>query len=243
MALSEAPSTNRERESRILDAAADLFVHFGYDKTTVDDIARTAGVSKGAIYLHFKGKDALFEGLLIRELFTFGEQWLAHLEEDPSGVTIGGMYKAMLYALNENPFMAAIFKQDRQVFGTYLRKPGNFFRTMSDQQTDSGTAPRYIFVKLMQEAGAMHTDLDPAIVAHIMDMLAYGLVAIEGIKPTGQIPPMEAVIEGIALIMDRALTVKGSDPEIGKRIVRELAETGRQQYAALLKQKQESQDD
>lgn len=231
------PSTNTARETRILDAAADLFVHYGYDKTTVDDIARDAGVSKGAIYLHFKGKDALFEGLLIRELLTFGEQWLAHLEGDPNGGTIGGMYKAMLYALNDNPFMAAIFKQDRQVFGTYLRKPGNFFRTVSEQQADEGAAPRYIFVKLMQEAGAMHGDLDPAIVAHIMDMLAYGLVAIEEIKPANQIPPVEKVIEGIAFIMDRALTIEGSDPEIGKHIVRELAENGRRQYAALQQQK------
>ncbi len=243
MAPSEAPSANVDRESRILDAAADLFVHFGYDKTTVDDIARTAGVSKGAIYLHFKGKDALFEGLLSREMFTFGEQWLAHLEEDPKGGTIGGMYKAMLYALNDNPFMAAIFKQDRHLFGTYLRKPNSFFRKLSAEQGGQDAAPRNQFVRLMQEAGAMRADLDSTVVAHIMDMLAYGLVAIAEIKPAGQIPPMAAVIEGIALIMDRALTVEGSDPEIGKRIVRALAEAGRQQYAALLKQKQEFQDD
>lgn len=236
MTTTEA-SSNSARETRILDAASDLFVRYGYDKTTVDDIARDAGVSKGAIYLHFKGKDALFEGLLIRELLTFSEQWLAHLEQDPKGGTIGGMYKNMLFALNDNPFMAAIFKQDRQVFGTYLRKPGNFFRTVSEQQSADGAAPRYIFVKLMQEAGAMHGDLEPAIVAHIMDMLAYGLVAIDEIKPAQQIPPMEAVIEGIAWIMDRALTVEGSDPEIGKRIVQELAETGRRQYVAMQQQK------
>lgn len=232
-------SDNVEREQHILNAAADLFVHFGYDKTTVDDIARSAGVSKGAIYLHFNSKDELFEGLLIRELFTFSEQWLAQVERDPKGGTIGGMYKSMLYALNENPFMAAIFKQDRQMFGTYLRKPGNFFRTLSEGQTEAQSAPRYLFVQLMQDAGAMHAELKPAVVAHIMDMLAYGLVAIDEIKPAGAIPPLEAVIDGIATIMDRALTVAGSDPEIGKRIVRELAETGRQQYAALQRQKRE----
>ena len=58
-----------DREQRILDAAADLIAHFGYDKTTVDDIARRAGVSKGAIYLHFKSKDDLFEGLLTSNTF------------------------------------------------------------------------------------------------------------------------------------------------------------------------------
>ena len=61
-------SDKAEREERILTAAAELFVHYGYDKTTVDDIARAAGVSKGTIYLHFAGKDDLLEGLVVREM-------------------------------------------------------------------------------------------------------------------------------------------------------------------------------
>ena len=66
-------SDNEQREQRILDAALDLFVHYGYDKTTVSDIAHEAGVSKGAIYLHFESKDDLFEALLIRELTLYSE--------------------------------------------------------------------------------------------------------------------------------------------------------------------------
>ena len=244
MTTSESSSTNAEREERILDAAADLFAHFGYDKTTVDDIARSAGVSKGAIYLHFKGKDALFEGLLIRQMLTFSEQWLAHLEVDPKGGTIGGMYKNMLYALNDNPFMAAILKQDRHVFGNYLRKPDSFFRKLDDGQRDKEegqrASPRDEFVRLMQEAGAIRSDLDSKVIAHIMNMLAYGLVGMEEVMPASAIPPLEEIIEGIAIIMDRALTVEGSDSEIGKTIVRQLAATGRAQYEAVLKQKREA---
>ena len=63
-----AASGQHEREQRILDAAANLIAHYGYDKTTVDEIAREAGVSKGAIYLHFKSKEDLFEALLLREI-------------------------------------------------------------------------------------------------------------------------------------------------------------------------------
>ncbi|MCB0198119.1 MAG: helix-turn-helix transcriptional regulator, partial [Anaerolineae bacterium] len=93
-------SDNEERKHRILDAAAELFIHYGYDKTTVSDIAREAGVSKGAIYLHFASKDELFEGLLIREMMTYQKNWLERIESDPKGGTIGGMYKNVLYALN-----------------------------------------------------------------------------------------------------------------------------------------------
>lgn len=41
----------------ILDAADRLIQRYGYSKTTVDDIAREAGIGKGSIYLHFDGKE------------------------------------------------------------------------------------------------------------------------------------------------------------------------------------------
>ena len=52
---------NEDREDRIINAAQKLIVHYGYDKTTVDEIAREAGISKGAVYLHFDKKEAIFE--------------------------------------------------------------------------------------------------------------------------------------------------------------------------------------
>ena len=214
------------REQRILDAAANLFIHFGYDKTRVSDIAREIGVSKGVIYLHFDSKEALFEGLLIREMQSYGEVWLDTLEADPDGGTLAGMYKAMLYAMNHNAFISAMFKQDHHVFGSYLRQPDNLMKRTQAQQSET---PRFAFVKMMQEAGAIRQDIDAKVIAHIMDMLAYGLVSMDNILPAERIPPIEAVIEGIATIMDSALSPEdGGDREVGKTIVRKIADEARQ---------------
>lgn len=220
------PSDNAERMGRILDAASGLFLHYGFDKTTVSDIARQAGVSKGTIYLHVDSKDHLLEELILRELKTYAEAWLARLEADPQGGTIAGMYKNSLYALSSSPFMAALFKQDGRILGSYLRKPDNFFRAQSQ-----GT--RYTFVKRMQEAGAVRQDLDAAVIAHIMDMLAYGLVAMDDIMDRDAMPPTEKIIEGIAAVMDRALTPPGGgDPQAGKRIVKQIADATRAAFEA-----------
>jgi AcrR family transcriptional regulator len=54
------------RQERILDAALDVFAEHGYQRATVDDIASTARTSKGGIYFHFPGKDAIFLALLDR---------------------------------------------------------------------------------------------------------------------------------------------------------------------------------
>lgn len=46
--------------SLLLDAAAAVFAEKGFMAATLDDIARTAGYTKGAIYKHFAAKEDLF---------------------------------------------------------------------------------------------------------------------------------------------------------------------------------------
>lgn len=42
---------------RLLDAAERLLARLGYQKTTMDDLAREAGLGRRTIYLHFAGKE------------------------------------------------------------------------------------------------------------------------------------------------------------------------------------------
>jgi len=51
------------RRAAILDAALQVFGQYGYRRTSMDDIARTAGIGKGTIYLSFAGKDEVFRAL------------------------------------------------------------------------------------------------------------------------------------------------------------------------------------
>ncbi len=56
-----------ERRSQILDAARALFVERGYLAARVEDIAKKAGLSKGAVYFYFPSKKAIFEALAEQE--------------------------------------------------------------------------------------------------------------------------------------------------------------------------------
>jgi AcrR family transcriptional regulator len=47
----------------VLDAAKSLFGRQGYAQTSVDEIADAARVTKGAVYHHFAGKEALFRAV------------------------------------------------------------------------------------------------------------------------------------------------------------------------------------
>jgi AcrR family transcriptional regulator len=55
------------RRPQVLDAALDLFLRHGYEGTSMDAIARAAGVTKPVVYACFPSKDDLFRALLERE--------------------------------------------------------------------------------------------------------------------------------------------------------------------------------
>lgn len=54
-------------KDKILHVAASIFSKFGFQKTTVDEIARAAHKAKGSVYYHFKNKEDLFQGVIDRE--------------------------------------------------------------------------------------------------------------------------------------------------------------------------------
>ncbi len=55
------PSSAR---NRVLQAALEVFAEKGYHEATMDEVAKVAQVSKGALYLHFPSKQELFASLL-----------------------------------------------------------------------------------------------------------------------------------------------------------------------------------
>lgn len=65
------------KRDAILKAAWGLIRHYGYNKTTMDDIAGRAGVAKGTLYLHFQSKAEIMLTLTDRT----NERIVARLEE------------------------------------------------------------------------------------------------------------------------------------------------------------------
>lgn len=55
------------RRRAILEAAGSCFARYGYDKTTLDDIARIVGINKASFYYYFKNKEDIFSELIREE--------------------------------------------------------------------------------------------------------------------------------------------------------------------------------
>lgn len=63
-------SDDPARRRRLLDAALSVFLRFGYRKTSMDEVARAAGLSRQGLYLHFPTKEDLFRAVVEHALAT-----------------------------------------------------------------------------------------------------------------------------------------------------------------------------
>src|SRR5689334_4600171 len=84
MSLTHRPSkadiVTEFRRGQILDAARAEFARQGVGDTTVDQIARAAGVAKGTVYLYYRSKDEILRQLLDRDLTELREQTLPAIQ-------------------------------------------------------------------------------------------------------------------------------------------------------------------
>jgi len=72
-----ARTLQRDIRAKILDAARDRMHHYGFKKTTIDEIAADAGVGKGTVYLYFDSKEDLALAILVQ----FKERTILRMQE------------------------------------------------------------------------------------------------------------------------------------------------------------------
>jgi AcrR family transcriptional regulator len=116
------PKFRRRAEARpdeVLDAALDLFIEKGFAATRVEDIARRAGLSKGAVYLYFESKEKILEGIVRRAIVPIAEHVLGFVENyegDPRTI-ITMVMKMLAVRLNEPRLLAIPKVIVREIMG------------------------------------------------------------------------------------------------------------------------------
>ena len=102
------------KRQRILDAAGQCFAASGYAKTTVEEIARAAGVSKALVYQHFRGKEEILEAVLERTLLNWAR--VARVESLPAANSVlealADTFRSAVAYARDNPVLRAFFRLD-----------------------------------------------------------------------------------------------------------------------------------
>lgn len=72
--------TKKLKKDIIADAAFSCFLASGYGATSVDEIVKASGVSKGGIYWHFKSKEDIFLYLVERWINEWYNRYIANIQ-------------------------------------------------------------------------------------------------------------------------------------------------------------------
>jgi AcrR family transcriptional regulator len=192
-------SWRQERTDRILDAAAELILRWGYKKTTIDDIAKQARVAKGTIYLHWKTREDLFMALLIREDFKYAEDLKQRIASDPEGSTLRGFVKHSTLAMLNNALIKALFLNDTDILGE-----------IANREYSSATYPQRIenyknFLTFLRSHGMVSTDIGVREQTYILSAVWIGFLLIDPWMPEEFKVSDEEMVELLADTVQRAL--------------------------------------
>jgi AcrR family transcriptional regulator len=115
---------DRVPKSKILKAALDLFSSRGYEETKMSEIARRVGLSVGALYLRFKGKEELCLELIRDQTKDFDEiaRKFSESEEDPFQSLKGYIEFCIGYSFQKKQLLSLFVREHRLPFICPLRK-------------------------------------------------------------------------------------------------------------------------
>jgi TetR/AcrR family transcriptional regulator, repressor for uid operon len=155
--LAEDPST-----TRILDAAYEQFCMVGIQRTTMEDVAKRAGVSRITVYRRIATKDALVDHVLRREFDRYVAQFLADVraaETAADRVVLG--FASALRAIRRNPLLSRLLVVEPEALVRSLIGDGG--RTL--ELLRSFVAGQ---LRAEQRAGHVGDDVDVDLVAELM---------------------------------------------------------------------------
>lgn len=147
--------------TRILDAAYAVICRVGAQRMTMEEVARTAGISRITVYRRFAGKDALVEQVITREFRRYFDQFradVAHGRTAGDRVVLG--FVSSLRTMRDNPVIGGLMSGERGLFLTSLLAEGatlDAVRGFVAQQ-----------LRREQQAGHISSEVDPDLVAEIM---------------------------------------------------------------------------
>ena len=196
----EEPQTERGKATRraILDAAESTIAELGYDRASVSEITRRAGVAQGTFYLYFPDKLSVFVELV---------ELLNHKVRATSASAIEG---ATSRSEMERRGLAAFFKQAAEEPAIYrIIREAEFVDEPTYEAHYAALAKPYAEgLRRAMEAGEIRDDLDPELVAYIL----MGIAEFMGMKLVlwADEYPGEEVIEQVTSFIERGLGVEES---------------------------------
>lgn len=193
-----------ETRQALLKAALSVFSQKGYASTTLEDVAKEAGLTRGAIYWHFGSKAELYSALL-DEYSARGSEIVQSVVSE--GGSLDGMLREifvrLLTAVESDPALRAVME-----INLLKTEYSSELSDMLAKQIENGRALLAGITQAMAQgidAGELRSDLDPEDMARAFIAFQNGVLHLWLVDPSAfelgeRAPQMaEILMQGIAL--------------------------------------------
>ena len=187
--------TQTARRAQLVGCAIDALVEVGYQQTTVAEVARRAGVSKGVVTYYFPARDDLIWAVVAAVFASIGEQVGSRLEDVPPrsfvAIYVGAWVDYYRTHHREMIAIAEIWTSFRDASG----RPHLDARTLDRERTLVETA-----LTAGQAEGALG-DFSPRVMAVTLKAALDGLLAQLALEPALD---LDAYRDELVALFDRA---------------------------------------
>lgn len=178
-----APADTDSARARLIDAAEACFSKYGVLKTTVEDVASAAKVSRATVYRYFSDRDQLILGVLLRQADRFLDRLRVEIQRDPqfdNAIVNGVLFTVKAVRADEH--LALLFAPE--VAGVTTAVAG-----ASEAMFQLTTEFLRPFFEAARETGALRGDVDLEEAAEWTLRIVLSLLTVEG--PTSRKPEQE----------------------------------------------------
>jgi len=160
------PEYKEEARRRIIGTALEVFMKKGYRATTMADIANGVGVSKGALYTYFAGKEDLFVQAAEYSRGKFESEYYEDFRNNPDLDIFDALFRTFEISL-DGSFTLSLELMFLSITDENLK---NFLQ--EDARKDAGTL--LSFLMQMQRDGRIRADADCEELTGLVTTLLYG---------------------------------------------------------------------
>lgn len=172
-------SRTSQTAGNILDAARMLFLESGLRRTTMEDVARQAGIGRITIYRHYEDKHALFQTVVLRE----AQQALQEIEAALRGISCPDQrftegFVLVVNGVRRHPLITRLLQTEPEWLLPYLTVDGTAMLNFGRLYVSS-------FFRQQDTRHFLRDELDADMTAELLWRLLHSIV----LTPGGQLAP------------------------------------------------------
>ncbi len=154
----------KEKRDRILSVAIKEFANNGFQNTSIQQIAKKAGISVGSVYKYFENKETMFS-MVVHEGLSSLESLLMSLADSSEDIIIKAekIIREFLKYSRKNPELIKLYCQ-------LTTSDNSEFLNSLSQRIEAVSASIYtVTISKAQETGDVRNDINPAFFAFLLD--------------------------------------------------------------------------